>query len=95
MAAISYVQPSGDQSIDGLLYSTRWAGRSVTFSFPTNAGVYGADYRGTALQPLLAPFEVFLIEPFWLRRLRLQSLQLGMMSGEFGTMLSRGEFHGA
>ena len=50
MAAISYVQPSGDQSIDGLLYSTRWAGRSVTFSFPTNAGVYGADYRGTEPQ---------------------------------------------
>jgi len=50
MTGIAYIQQSNDQSIDGLLYSTRWSGLSVTFSFPLNAGVYGTGYRGTEPQ---------------------------------------------
>ncbi len=42
MPATTSVSPSGNQDIDGLLYTRKWAVSSFTFSFPTSASFYEA-----------------------------------------------------
>jgi serralysin len=35
---------TGDQTVDGLLHTWKWAEQTLTFSFPTSASQYGSDY---------------------------------------------------
>ncbi|WP_052954541.1 M10 family metallopeptidase [Microvirga vignae] len=45
MAATISVAPTGNQDIDGVLWSSRWSDLNLTYSFPTRASYYGEDYR--------------------------------------------------
>ncbi len=54
MAADSVdVVPTGEITVDGLLFGTRWNTPNLTFSFPAAAADYGADYAwaGGAAEP--------------------------------------------
>ena len=44
MPATSTLSPTGDAYVDGVLIGVKWAVNSLTFSFPTAASFYGADY---------------------------------------------------
>ena len=56
MPSTSTVSPTGNPSIDGVLAGTKWAVGSLTFSFPTDPALYGANYG--AGEPLNA-FQAF------------------------------------
>ncbi|HEX2556242.1 MAG TPA: M10 family metallopeptidase [Microvirga sp.] len=43
---MSTYSPTGDINLDGLLLGTRWAINSLSYSFPTSASDYGANYGG-------------------------------------------------
>jgi serralysin len=45
MAYGVYVAPTGKSTVDGLLSGVRWNTANLTFSFPTLASQYGADYN--------------------------------------------------
>jgi serralysin len=44
MASTVSVAPTGNQDINGILSSSRWASSNLTYSFPTNASYYGSNY---------------------------------------------------
>jgi serralysin len=44
MPATSTISPTGNAYIDGVLYGTKWAVTSLTFSFPSSASFYGSGY---------------------------------------------------
>lgn len=44
MPATASVNPTGNAYIDGVLYGTKWAVNSLTFSFPTDPSFYGTGY---------------------------------------------------
>jgi serralysin len=44
MPATSTVTTSGNPYVDGLLYGTKWAVTTLTYSFPTSASFYGSSY---------------------------------------------------
>src|ERR1043165_1762910 len=44
MPATSTVTPTGNPYIDGVLYGTKWAVNSFTYSFPATASRYGSPY---------------------------------------------------
>jgi serralysin len=44
VAAVASVSPIGNSYIDGVLAGTKWAGNSLTFSFPTDPSFYGSAY---------------------------------------------------
>ncbi len=46
MAATTRVNLSGNQDIDGLLYSYKWTDKTITFSFPTQLSQYGYSVTG-------------------------------------------------
>src|SRR3954466_15045449 len=46
MTAVSAVTASGDQDIDGLLWTSKWAIQTLTFSFPPSASFYEQPYGG-------------------------------------------------
>lgn len=46
MAAVTFVSPSGDPYLNGLLGDARWASPTLTYSFPTSGSFY-AGYGGS------------------------------------------------
>ena len=44
MPATSTYTPTSNPLLNGILYGTKWAGSSFTFSFPSSAAVYGTPY---------------------------------------------------
>lgn len=44
MANTVTVSPTGNQDIDGVLWSSRWSDLNLTYSFPTKASDYGESY---------------------------------------------------
>src|SRR5262245_23521429 len=44
MPATSTISPTGNAYIDGVLYGTKWAVTTLTFSFPSSASFYGSGY---------------------------------------------------
>jgi serralysin len=46
MPAITTYSPTGEVYVDGLLFGTKWATDSFTFSFPTDPSSYGSGYGG-------------------------------------------------
>ena len=44
MPATSTVSPTGNAYVDGALSGIKWAGSSLTYSFPTSASFYGSGY---------------------------------------------------
>lgn len=46
MAATTWVNLTGNQDIDGLLYSYKWSDTTITFSFPTQLSYYGYSVSG-------------------------------------------------
>ncbi|WP_075216480.1 M10 family metallopeptidase [Mongoliimonas terrestris] len=46
MAAVSFVIPSGDPYLDGVLSDVRWASPALTYSFPASGSFYGG-YGGS------------------------------------------------
>lgn len=44
MAAVNYYGSSGDIYINGVLSGVKWAGNTLSYSFPTSASYYGSGY---------------------------------------------------
>ena len=44
MPAVSTFGTTGIATLDGLLMGTKWATQTLTFSFPTDASLYGSTY---------------------------------------------------
>ena len=60
MASVSSVTPTGNLYIDGVIYGTKWASTSLTYSFPTSASFYtganGAAYGSGENSSVFRPF---------------------------------------
>jgi serralysin len=44
LAPYTKITQSGDQTVDGLFHTYKWAEQTLTYSFPTSASQYGSDY---------------------------------------------------
>jgi len=44
VANIATVSPTNDPYVNGVLAGVKWTTETLSFSFPTNPGVYGQNY---------------------------------------------------
>src|SRR5438105_376891 len=44
MTSVSTLSPTGNAYVDGVLYGTKWAVSSLTYSFPSSPSFYGSGY---------------------------------------------------